>query len=232
MNSPSAAVPQEEWDALLAMYNRRADLDQHIAAAEESATMAARYPDDHFLQIFAARTAYYLAHRLKDSGARHTTALRGVDAASRALQADHTDYDARYWHAMTTFRAREAEGIKAALKGAKQARDYMLSMLRDDPGRFEAHMLLGVLFRELPPLVSFGDKKKAMFHLEEGARLAPRDPEMLLELAAGYRKVGRKKEARATYQRVIDDSTAPPYGEWEADDARQYARKMLRKILF
>ena len=55
---------------------------------------------------------------------------------------------------------------------------------------------------------------------------------MLLELAAGYRKVGRKKEARATYQRVIDDSTAPHYGEWEADDARQYARKMLRKILF
>ncbi len=232
MNSPSAAVPQEEWDALLAMYNLRANLDQHIAAAEESASLASRHPEDRFLQIFAARTAYYLAHRLKDSSDRHTTALRGVDAASRALQADPSDYDARYWHAMTTFRAREAEGIKAALKGAKEARDYMLSMLRDAPDRFEAHMLLGVLFRELPPLVSFGDKKKAMYHLEEGARLAPRDPEMLLELAAGYRKIGRKREARATYQRVIDESTAPPFGDWEADDARQYARKMLKKILF
>lgn len=232
MDGPSPAVPPHDWEGLLAMYRLRAEVDQHIAAAEESATLAARHPEDRFLQIFAARTAYYLAHRLKDSAARRDAALRGVDAASRALQADPDDYDARYWHALTTFRARETEGIAAALKGAGQARDYMVSMLRDAPDRFEAHMLLGVLYRELPPIVSFGDKKKAMAHLEEGARLAPRDPEMLLELAAGYRKVGRKKEARATYQRVIDESTAPPFGEWEAEDARQYARKMLNKILF
>jgi tetratricopeptide (TPR) repeat protein len=232
MNGPTPEVPIDRWELLLSIYRGRADVSQHRLAAQEAASLASQYPDDHFLQIFAARTAYYLAHRLKDQEERRTVALRGVDAASRALKVRPQDYDARYWHALTTFRAREAEGIASAIKGAREARDYLARMVSDEPQRFEAHMLLGVLYRELPPLISFGDRKKALEHLEEGARLAPADPEMLLELAAGYRKVGRKREARETYQKCIDRSQAATYGEWEAEDARAYARKMLKKVLF
>ncbi len=232
MDGPGEQVPQSEWDALLAIYERRSALDEHRLAADRAAELAARFPEDRFLQIFTARTAYYLAHRLKDGNERRNVALRGVDAASRVLQRDPGDYDARYWHALDTFRAREAEGISAAIRGAREARDYLESMRRHEPDRFEAYMLLGVLYRELPPVVSFGDKKRALQLLESGAKLAPRDPEMLLELAAGYRKAGRKKEARATYHKVIDDSVAPPYGDWEAEDARAFARKMLNKLLF
>ena len=232
MEGPGPDVPEHDWKSMLAIYNQRADLNRHLAAARDSAALAAKFPDDSFLQIFAARTAYHCAHRVKDNRTRRAVALAGVEAARRLLDRDPDNYDARYWHALNTFRARESEGIPAALKGAREARDFLEEMRKTSPERFEAYMLLGVFYRELPPLVSFGDKKKALQLLEKGAGLAPRDPEMLLELAAAYRKVGRKKESRATYNRVIHDSDAGPYGDWEAEDARDYARKQLKKLFF
>lgn len=232
MTATQSSMPQQDWDRLLKVYNQRANLDAHRNSARLAGVLAATYESDRDIQIFTAQTAYYLAHRLKNQRERQTVALTGLDAARRVLRQDPSDYDGRLWHALTTFKAREAEGIKAALKGAKDARKYLEEMMQDRPERFEAYMLLGAFYRELPPIVSFGDKKKALRLLEKAASLAPEDPEVLLELAASYRKVGRKQEARDTYRKVIDGSTAPRFREWESEDARQYARKMLSKILF
>jgi len=232
MTPEMTVVPEAKWEALMEVYSRRAQLDMHRKAAEMTSRLAGRFPNDRRMQILCALTAYYCAHRLSNQQEKRTVASRGVEAARRVLTLDPGDYDGRYWHAMTTFMSRQTEGIKAALRGAKEARGFLECMLRDEPERFEAYMMLGTLYRELPPIVSIGDKKRALELLERGAGLAPTDPEMLLELAAGYRKVGRKREARAAYRRCIDESVAPEYREWETEDAREYAGKQLRKFLF
>jgi len=226
------AIPESEWLAFLAVYDRRADLEVHRRAVLMAAELAERYPESRAMQVFCARTAYYCAHRLKDSRAKAGMAALGVEAAARVLAADPADYDGRYWRGMNSFKARESEGLTAALREARQVKELLTDMIAAHPDRFEAYMILGALYRELPPLVSFGDKKKALRLLEKGAALAPNDPEMLLELAAGYRKVGRKGEAKVTYRRVIDECPAAPFAEWETEDARQYARKKLKKLGF
>jgi len=103
-------------------------------------------------------------------------------------------------------------------------------MKKDEPKRAEAYMMLGTLYRELPPLLTWGDPKKGVELLEEADRLAPNDPEILLELAAAYAKVGRNQEARKTYLKCINDSQAPKDRKWETQDAKDYARKMLKEL--
>lgn len=228
----SSNVPDEQWQLLKSVYAARASLPRHKEASVLAARLAGEYPGDRQAQLFSATTAYYCAHRVKDHKEKREIAARGVDAANRVLAADAVDYDGQYWLALNTFQSRMAEGIAAGLREAKKIRSYLDAMVKHQPDRPEAYMVLGVLYRELPPLVSWGDKKKALKMLEKAAQLAPRDPEVLLELAAALKKNGRKKEARQTYQRVISDTAAPENREWETEDAREYARKMLNKLFF
>jgi len=223
-------VSEQEWQELMELYSKRANLEMHRAAAAGAAGLAATYPEDREVQLFCATTQYYCAHRLTDHGRKKEVASQGVAAAGRMLHLDPHDYDARYWWVLNQFQARMVEGIPAALREARKIRTYIDDLIADEPGRFEAYMMKGVLYRELPPLISWGNKKKGLKMLQKAAAIAPTDPEVLLELAAAYAKVRNKKEARLAYRRVIDESTPPPNREWETEDAREYALKMLKKL--
>lgn len=223
-------VTKLEWQELMGIYAKRANLEMHRAAAAGAAGLAATYPEDREVQLFCAITQYYCAHRLTDHGRKKEVASQGVAAAGRMMKLDPGDYDARYWWVLNQFQARMAEGIPAALREARKIRKYIDDLIVDEPERFEAYMMKGVLYRELPPFISWGDKKAAVKMLEKAASIAPRDPEVLLELAAAYAKVKKKDKARVTYQKVIHESTPPPNREWETEDAREYALKMLKKL--
>lgn len=223
-------APKAEWDAVYAIYNQRAVLAKHVEAAAASAALAAKYPGDKKAQIFCAQTAYYCAHRIEKDSKRKRIALAGVECAKRVLKKNPTDYDGRFWALMTTFKSKSAEGIWAALKEANKVKKVLQEMIAEEPKRPEAYMMLGTLYRELPPLLTWGDAKKGVELLEEAARLAPHDPEILLELAAAYAKVGRKEEAKAAYRKCINDSKAPPDRSWETEDARAYAKKKLNEL--
>ena len=104
-------------------------------------------------------------------------------------------------------------------------------MIKDNPKHPAGYMMLGTMLRELPgPPVSFGDPDKALKLLLKAERLAPNHPEILLELAQGYAKVGQQDRARQTYQRCIDKGTTRTDLEWESQDARNYAKKMLEEM--
>jgi tetratricopeptide (TPR) repeat protein len=92
-------------------------------------------------------------------------------------------------------------------------------------------MMLGVLMRELPgDPISFGDPVRALKLLERADKLTPNEPEILLELALGYQKLDRLDEARATYERCIQKGVTRKGLEWESEDARKYAKKMLAEM--
>jgi tetratricopeptide (TPR) repeat protein len=221
---------QAEWDALKEVYKQRAKLAKHKEAAKAAADLAAKYPDDKDTQIFCAMTAYYCAHRIKDDEEKKTTALTGVECARRVTDKSPKDYDGRYWGAMTTFKSREAEGIMAALNEAGKIKGFLEEMIKDEPDRYEAYMLLGAMYRDVPGVISWGDNAKAIWMLEKAATLAPTDPEVLLELAAAYDVAGRPEEARKTYRKCIDESKAPKDRSWETEDAKDYARKKLKEL--
>jgi len=222
-------VPTEEWTAFRKVYDARAALEQHKAAATKIADLADKYPGDREAQMFCARTAYYCAHRLEGKEQKNV-ALRGYACAQRIVKTDPKDYDGRYMSAMTLFKSRVAEGIGAALKESKSVKAYLESMIKDEPKRYEAYMLLGALYRDLPGVISWGDVDKSVELLEKGAALAPLDPEILLELAQSYAKAGRKEDAKRTYRKCIDEGKGHKDLEWETQDAKDYAKKMLKEL--
>ncbi len=223
------AAPAAEWEPLKQVYKERANLEKHKQAASMAQELAAKYPGDKEAAIFCAMTSYYTAHRLP-AKQKKEVALKGVECTKRVLEKDKTDYDARYWWAMTKFKSKEAEGINAALKQAAQVKAYLEKMIKDQPNRGEGYMMLGVLYRDLPGVISWGDPKKGLELLQKANSLLPKDPEVLLELAAAYAKVGNKDEARKAYNECINDSKAPRNKDWETEDAKAYAKKMLKDL--
>jgi len=221
---------KEEWDAYYAVYNKRADLAKHKEAAEASSKLAAKYPGDRRVQRMCALTAYYGGHRIEEDAERKKVAGRGIKCSERILEKNPKDYDGRYWASMTTFKSKSADGIRAALKEATRIRKFLEQMMKDEPKRFEAYMMLGTLYRELPPVLTWGNPRKGVELLEKAVERAPTDPDVLLEMGAAYAKVGRKEEARKAYNKCINDSVAPKDLEWETQDAIDYARKMLKKL--
>jgi len=226
---PSGKVPDDEWKSFYAVYDKRSELAKHKEALGLLVDLATRYPEDKRVQVLCSMTAYSYAHRLDDKG-RMAAARQGIPCAERILKTDKKDYEGRFWHAMTTFKAKSAEGIRSALKESTRVKKYLEDMIKDEPNRFEAYMLLGSLYRELPPVLTWGDPKKGLEILEKGTALKPDDPEILLELAAAYAKVGEKAKAKATYLRCINDSKSPKDRTWETEDAREYARKMMKEL--
>ena len=228
--APTSAAADRAADLakILEVYTQRADVAKHQEAAKAFSDLAAAYPKDKEIQLFCARTAYFCAHRIKgDEKAK--VAGWGVKCSKRMLEIKKNDYDGRYWWARTSLKERESEGIQAALKQAKVVRDFVDKMIKDEPGRFEGYMALGSMLRGIPDFLG-GDKKRGLEVLKKGYELAPRDAELLLELAAAYASVGDKETAGAMYDKCINDSDKPKYLEWETEDARIYAKKMKAKL--
>ena len=213
---------------VLEIYALRADVAMHQAAAKAFRALADSYPADKEILLFCARTAYFAAHRLKGDD-KATTATWGVECTQLLLKAHKNDYDGRYWWARNSLKARESEGIQAALKQAKVVRDFLGKLIEDEPTRFEGYMAQGAVLREIPGMLG-GDKKKALEVLKKGYGIAPRDAELLLELAAAYAANGDKENAAAIYDKCIKESDKPKYLEWETEDARAYAKKMKAKL--
>ena len=221
---------QGEWDEFYKTYKARDDLARHKEAAIKAAQLAESYPEDRDAQRICVLTGYYCGHRITDDAERKKVAGRGIVCAERILARSPKDYDGRYWASMTTFKSKSADGIRASLKEATKIKKFLEQMIKDEPKRFEAYMMLGTLYRELPPLLTWGNPKKGLELLQKAFEFNQTDPDLLLELAAGYAKVGRKEEARTYYDKCINDSVAPKDMKWETQDAIDYAKKMKKKL--
>ncbi len=231
----TARAADAEKDRLIAgameVYKGRAVLAQHVKAAEAMAALAEKYPEDKERQVWCSRTSYYAAHRIEDASVKSKVAGRGVDCAKRITALNKTDYEGRFWWLMTRFQAEQARGVTKALGAAPSITALLAKMIKDNPKRAEAYMVLGAIYRALPaPPISIGDQDKALRLLEESAKLAPDNAEVLLELAQAQADLGQKEKARATYRHCIDRGTGPPNMDWETRDAKDYAKKMLAKL--
>jgi len=226
--SPPAGADARFVEAMAA-YRERARMERHRDAWEAFARLATERPDDHGMQIWCARTSFYYAHRKVQAGDKEgcaRVAKAGIECARRAQQIRPGDYDGRYWELMNRYKEGATLSLVSILKAVKPIRGWLEDLIARDPERPEGHVFLAMAYRELPSVVSWGDNRKALEHAREAERLAPRDPEVLLELAECLRENGQKESAREFYRRVAT-SDVPRDLEWETEDARAWARKQL-----
>jgi hypothetical protein len=212
-----------------ALYANRADL----ASARQSAAIweqrLRQNPKDFESAWKLARARYWLGGHAEE--AERKAILEGGIAAGRTAVAIKPERpEGHFWIAANMGSLAESFGLVQGLKYRGEIRDELLTTLRLDPAfqQGSADRALGRWYFKVPGFFG-GSRKKSEEHLRRSLTYAPHNTVSHYFLAQTLLADGRRDEARAELQQVID---APMDRDWAPED-REYkikARGMLQTI--
>jgi tetratricopeptide (TPR) repeat protein len=186
-------------------------------------------PRDFEMAWKLARMAYWLGTHGPE-GQRRNTLEQGVEAARAAATIEPAKPEGPFWLAANMGALAESLGLRAGLKYRKPIKEALETVLRVDPAyqNGSADRALGRWYARVPGLFG-GSNKEAEAHLQKSLQYDPDSTISHFFLAELFLDQGRKSEARAELQKVID---APFKPEWapEDDDYRARARALLPTI--
>jgi tetratricopeptide (TPR) repeat protein len=176
-----------------------------------------------------ARVAYWLGTHGPE-GQRRKILEQGVEAARTAAAVEPGKPEGPFWLAANMGALAESFGLRAGLKYRKPVKQALETVLRLDPAfqNGSADRVLGRWYFKVPGLFG-GSNKQAEAHLRASLEYDQNSTITHFFLAEVLLDEGRKSEARAELQKVID---APFNPEWapEDDDYRARARATLSAI--
>ena len=176
-----------------------------------------------------ARADYWLGGHA-DEGERRAILDAGIAAARTAIALQPHRPEGHFWLAATMGALAESFGLRQGLKYRKPIKEALETVLRIDPAFQDgsADRALGRWYFKVPGLFG-GSRKEAEAHLRASLKYNPNSTASHFFLAELLLDDGRKTEARAELQKVID---APLNPEWtpEDQDFKQKARALLPTI--
>ncbi len=227
----SAAVPSREARGGEAerLYADRATLASAQRAAQIWSAAFAADPANFDLAWKVARVAYWLGGHGPDPERRaHLEA--GLNAAEKAVALQPNKPEGHFWLAGNMAALAESYGLRQGLKYRKPIRDELEVTLRLDPAFMEgsADRALGRWYARVPRLAG-GDRKLAESHLRTSLTYNQASTISHFFLGEFLADEGRKDEARAEYQKVLD---APLSTLWAPEDQefKEKARKALTTL--
>ncbi len=185
------------------------------------ATALAADPRDFDAGWKLARAEYWLGGHGPDVE-RRKDLERGIDAGRKAVSAQPNRPEGHFWIAANMGALAESFGLRQGLKYRKPIKEELETVLRLDPAFLDgsADRALGRWYFKVPGLFG-GDRKKSESHLRKSLTYNPNSTTSHLFLAELLEDEGRKAEARAEYQRVLD---APLSRDWAPEDQEFKAR--------
>lgn len=179
----------------------------------------------------AARFAVWLAGHT-EGGTSEAYADSAVVLANTALRADSSRVEPYYWRAIASGLYARHNRLTAGRDAMSRIREDATAAIRIDP-TFEhggPHRVLGTLYLRAPgPPTGVGSLRRALHHLEQAREIAPEHPENLLPLAEAYLEAGRRADAEALLEKLLESEI--PYGdEEERTDWRTEATELLERI--
>ena len=232
--SPSSSFDQDpHFKEAHTSYTQRTRLTHHKKAFAGFYQVAKKYPKALKAQLWCMRTSYYLGHRLRDTESKKMKSIffKGMDCRKRVLKYHAQNEEAQIWAILMQFKHLIATSTLPPLGRIEKVAKKLEKMVKKGSKSHFPYMMLGAIYRELPgwPL-SIGDEKKAMKYLKQGRKWAGQNAEYLLEVAATHKALDEEEQARKVYQMCINKGTGHPDFQWEAEDARKWAKKMLAEL--
>jgi hypothetical protein len=212
-----------------ALYADRANMASAQRALDIWSGELKSHPRDFEVAWKLARIAYWLGtHGPEDQ--RRNILEQGVDAARTAATVEPGKPEGPFWLAANMGALAESFGLRAGLKYRKPIKEALETVLRIDPAfqNGSADRALGRWYFRVPGLFG-GSKKLAEAHLRTSLEYDQDSTISHFFLAELLIDEGRKSEARAELQKVID---APVKPEWAPEDYdyRARARALLLTI--
>jgi hypothetical protein len=221
----SSSAAGDEADRL---YANRTDLASARRAVELWETVLVRDPSSYESLWKIARADYWLGKHAAEKERLHVLedgVMRGRTAASLAPNRP----EGHFWMAANMGAAAEFSG-RDGLKYRKAIKDELETVLRLDPAFLQgsADRALGRWYFKVPRLFG-GNKKTAEEHLRASLKYDPHSTASHFFLAELLLEDGRREEARAEAQLVLD---APAEPEWEPENQefKSQARALLARM--
>lgn len=222
----SGLVVQADPDAL---YAHR----ENLASAEQAAAIwndrLAHGANDFDSAWKLARARYWLGGHAPEQQ-RKAILEAGIEAGRAAIRIAPNKPEGHFWTAANMGALAESFGLRQGLKYRGDIKRELETVLQLDPGFLQgsADRALGRWYNEVPRLFG-GNNKESEAHLRKALTYNPQSTVTLYFLAETLLDEGKKDDARATLQKVLD---APLDPEWTPEDReyKQKARKLLSEI--
>jgi tetratricopeptide (TPR) repeat protein len=176
-----------------------------------------------------ARARYWIGGHVAGTD-RRATYEAGIDAARTASRLQPARPEGYFWLAANMGALAESFGLGQGIKYRGDIKDALLMVLKIDPAFQEgsADRALGRWYFRVPGLFG-GSKKKSEEHLRRSLTYNPNSTASHFFLAETLFDAGRRDDARAELQRVID---APIDPDWAPEDRefKDKAQKMLASL--
>ena len=173
-----------------------------------------------------ARAGYWLGGHGPDAERRKDLEA-GIDAGRKAAAIQPNRPEGHFWIAANMGALAESYGIRAGLKYRKPIKEELETVLRVDAPFMDgsADRALGRWYFKVPRLFG-GDRKLSEAHLRKSLSYSPNSTTSHFFLGELLQDEGRKEEARAEFQRVLD---APINPAWVPED-QEFKEKSRRAL--
>ena len=211
---PAAGSPDQ-------LYADRANLASAVRASDAWTRILAEQPAMFEAAWKLARVCYWLGSHGAEAE-RRGYLERGIEAARKAAAVQPMRPEGHFWIAANMGALAESFGVRAGIKYRKPIKDELETVLRLDPAFQDgsADRALGRWYFKVPALFG-GSNKHAEEHLRASLMYDARSTVSHFFLAEVFVDEGRKSEARAELQAVLD---APFSAGWAPED-REYKEK-------
>jgi tetratricopeptide (TPR) repeat protein len=208
------------------LYADRANASSAKRAAEIWSSSLAADPRNAETAWKLARVDYWLGTHAPEAE-RRPALEAGIDAGRKAAALQPNRPEGHFWVAANMGALAESYGLRQGLKYRKPIKEELETVLRLDPAFMDgsADRALGRWYFKVPRLFG-GDRKESEAHLRKSLTYNPQSTVSHFFLAELLDDEGRKDEARAEFQKVVD---APLSRDWAPEDQDYKAR--ARKIL-
>jgi tetratricopeptide (TPR) repeat protein len=208
------------------LYAAREDLAKAREAAAVWAERLQKNPRDFEAAWKLAAARYWLGGRAPETE-RKALLDAGIAAGRTAAALEPHRPEGHFWIAANMGALAESFGLRQGLKYRGDIRDELLLVLKLDPAfqAGSADRALGRWYYKVPGLFG-GSDKKSEEHLRKSLTYNPNSSSSHFFLAETLIDMGRKADARAELQKVIDGPLDPG---WAPED-REFKAKARRLL--
>jgi hypothetical protein len=210
------------------LYAGRANLESARRAADIWTAALAGEPKNFEAAWKLARADYWLGGHAPERE-RRAFLENGIEAGRKASAAQPNRAEGYFWTAANMGTLAESFGLRQGLKYRKPVKEALETALRIDPAFAQGSpdRALGRWYFKVPGLFG-GSDKQAEAHLRASLKFNPNSTASHYFLAELLIDAGRKAEARAELQKVLD---APLDPEWTPEDQefKAKARDLLKR---
>ena len=210
------------------LYRDRATIASAVQAAEIWGERLASNPKDFESAWKLARACYWLGGHAPEPE-RRKYLERGVEAARIAAKLEPGRPEGYFWDAANMGTLAESFGLRQGLRYRGAIKQALETVLKLDPAFMNgsADRALGRWYFKVPGLFG-GSKERSVEHLRRSLTYNQNSTVSRYFLAETLLDMGRRAEARAELQKVLE---APVDPEWAPEDAdyKDKARELLQK---